>query len=232
MVKIFTMDGRKALVLGGTGLTGSLLVQELLENPAYEKVTCYVRQFSGRTHPKLVEQVVKLDSYQGLCEADDVFCCLGATIKTVKTREAFQLVDLDAPLHLAKLQLAAGSQRFLVMSAAGADENSSVFYNRVKGKLEKGLKELGYPLLVIFQPSFILGKRKEVRPLERLGIQVAKWLSPILISRFKKYLPVQAHAIAKAMVHYALNSRNGVYTIPSDRIKAWEQPPTKPDQGN
>lgn len=226
------MEARKALVLGGTGLTGSLLVQELLAHPGYEKITCYVRKPSGLSHPKLVEQVVKLDSHQGLTEADDVFCCLGATIKTVKTREAFQLVDLHAPLHIAKLQLAAGSQRFLVVSAAGANENSSVFYNRVKGKLEKGLKGLGYPLLVILQPSFILGQRKESRPLEKLGLTVAQWLSPLLISRFKKYIPVQAAAIAKALVHYAWNSRNGVYTIPSDRIKAWEQPATRQDQGN
>ncbi|MDO9156486.1 MAG: hypothetical protein Q7U17_06415, partial [Sediminibacterium sp.] len=157
-------------------------------------------------------------------EADDVYCCLGATIKTVKTREAFTLIDLYAPLHIAKLQLSAGSKRFLVISAAGANPKSSVFYNKTKGRLEEALKQLNYSSIYIFQPSFILGPRKETRWLEELGIFFALKAIPIMKGRFKKYIPVHAKAIARSMAYFASHSKTGIHIIPSHIIKQWEKP--------
>lgn len=216
------MPQRKALLLGATGLTGSFLLEELLQSELYSEVTVYVRKPLDQKHPKLKEQLVDFNTIQTWVEADDIFCCLGATIKTVKTKEAFTKVDLIAPLQIAKLQLAAGSKRFLVMSAAGADANSKVFYNKVKGQLEAGLKKMNYSSLYIFQPSFILGERKEKRTMEQIGIAIAKFVSPILKGKFKKYLPVEASAIAKSMLHFAKNANIGAHTIPSNIIKKWE----------
>jgi uncharacterized protein YbjT (DUF2867 family) len=215
---------RKALVLGASGLTGSYLLEILLESELYSQVTIYVRRPLGRSHPKLVEQLINFATIESWTEADDVYCCLGATIKTVKTREAFTLVDLYAPLHIAKLQLSAGSKRFLVVSAAGANPKSSVFYNKTKGRLEEALKQLNYSSIYIFQPSFILGPRKESRWLEELGIFFALKAIPIMKGRFKKYIPVHAKAIARSMVYFASNSKTGVHIIPSHIIKQWEKP--------
>ncbi len=215
---------RKALVLGASGLTGSYLLEILLESNFYSQVTIYVRKPLGRSHPKLVEQLVNFATIESWTNADDVFCCLGATIKTVKTREAFTLVDLYAPLHIAKLQLSAGSKRFLVVSAAGANPKSSVFYNKTKGRLEEALKQLNYSSIYIFQPSFILGPRKESRWLEEIGIFFALKAIPIMKGRFKKYIPVHAKAIARSMAYFATHSKTGIHTIPSHIIKQWEQP--------
>lgn len=215
---------RKALVLGASGLTGSYLLEMLLESEVYSQVTIYVRNSLGRSHPKLVEQLINFATIESWTNADDVFCCLGATIKTVKTREAFTLVDLYAPLHIAKLQLSAGSKRFLVVSAAGANPKSSVFYNKTKGRLEESLKQLNYSSIYIFQPSFILGPRKESRWLEELGIFFALKAIPIMRGRFKKYIPVHAKAIARSMTYFATHSKTGIHTIPSNIIKQWEKP--------
>lgn len=215
---------RKALVLGASGLTGSYLLEILLESELYSQVTIYVRRPLGRSHPKLVEQLINFATIESWTEADDVYCCLGATIKTVKTREAFTLVDLYAPLHIAKLQLSAGSKRFLVVSAAGANPKSSVFYNKTKGRLEEALKQLNYSSIYIFQPSFILGPRKESRWLEELGIFFALKAIPIMKGRFKKYIPVHAKAIARSMAYFASHSKTGIHIIPSNIIKQWEQP--------
>ena len=215
---------RKALVLGASGLTGSYLLEILLESELYSQVTIYVRRPLGRSHPKLVEQLINFATIESWTEADDVYCCLGATIKTVKTREAFTLVDLYAPLHIAKLQLSAGSKRFLVVSAAGATPKSSVFYNKTKGRLEEALKQLNYSSIYIFQPSFILGPRKESRWLEELGIFFALKAIPIMKGRFKKYIPVHAKAIARSMAYFASHSKTGIHIIPSHIIKQWEQP--------
>lgn len=218
------MVERKALVLGASGLTGSYLLEILLESDFYSQVTIYVRKPLGRSHPKLVEQLVNFATIESWTNADDVYCCLGATIKTVKTREAFTLVDLYAPLHIAKLQLSAGSKRFLVVSAAGANPKSSVFYNKTKGRLEEALKQLNYSSIYIFQPSFILGPRKESRWLEEIGIFFALKAIPIMKGRFKKYIPVHAKAIARSMAYFATHSKTGIHTIPSHIIKQWEQP--------
>ncbi len=215
---------RKALVLGASGLTGSYLLEILLESELYSQVTIYVRRPLGRSHPKLVEQLINFATIESWTEADDVYCCLGATIKTVKTREAFTLIDLYAPLHIAKLQLTAGSKRFLVVSAAGANPKSSVFYNKTKGRLEEALKQLNYSSIYIFQPSFILGPRKESRWLEELGIFFALKAIPIMKGRFKKYIPVHAKAIARSMAYLASHSKTGIHVIPSNIIKQWEKP--------
>lgn len=221
---------RKALVLGASGLTGSYLLEMLLESDLYSQVTIYVRKPLGRVHPKLVEQLVNFATIESWTEADDVYCCLGATIKTVKTREAFTLIDLHAPLHIAKLQLYGGSKRFLVITAAGANPKSSVFYNRTKGKLEEALKQLNYSSIYIFQPSFILGPRKESRWLEELGIFFALKAMPIMKGRFKKYIPVHAKAIARCMLYFAGHSKTGIHTIQSHIIKQWEKPDFVPNQ--
>ena len=218
------MVQRKALVLGASGLTGSYLLEILLESELYSQVTVYVRRPLGRSHPKLVEQLINFATIESWTEADDVYCCLGATIKTVKTREAFTLIDLYAPLHIAKLQLSAGSKRFLVISAAGANPKSSVFYNKTKGRLEEALKQLNYSSIYIFQPSFILGPRKETRWLEELGIFFALKAIPIMKGRFKKYIPVHAKAIARSMAYFASHSKTGIHIIPSHIIKQWEKP--------
>jgi uncharacterized protein YbjT (DUF2867 family) len=215
---------RKALVLGASGLTGSYLLEMLLESEVYSQVTIYVRRPLGRSHPKLVEQLINFATIESWTDSDDVYCCLGATIKTVKTREAFTLVDLYAPLHIAKLQLSAGSKRFLVVSAAGANPKSSVFYNKTKGRLEEALKQLNYSSIYIFQPSFILGPRKESRWLEEIGIFLALKAIPIMKGRFKKYIPVHAKAIARSMTYFATHSKTGIHTIPSHIIKQWEKP--------
>ena len=85
---------RKALVLGASGLTGSYLLEILLESELYSQVTIYVRRPLGRSHPKLVEQLINFATIESWTDADDVYCCLRATSKTVKTRAAFTLVDL------------------------------------------------------------------------------------------------------------------------------------------
>ena len=218
---------RKALVLGASGLTGSYLLEILLASEQYSQVTVYVRRPLGKSHPKLVEEIVNFETIQTWVDVEDVYCCLGATIKSVKTREAFTLVDFEAPLRIAQLQLMAGSKRFLVVSATGANARSSIFYNRTKGKLEDSLKQLNYSSIYIFQPSFILGPRKESRWLEEIGFLLhSKQFQSC--GEIKKYIPVHAKAIARSMVYHATNSKTGIYTIPSNIIKQWEKPDFNP----
>ena len=216
------MQTKTALILGASGLTGQHLLELLLNDPLYAQITIYVRKPVHISHPKLVQQIVDFEKLDTAVDVTDVFCCLGTTIKKAGSQDAFRQVDLIYPQKIAALQLAAGSQRFLVISAVGADANSSIFYSRTKGQLEAALTALGYPCLCIFRPSFIMGDRAERRVGETIGIFIAKLISPILVGPFKKYKPVAALALAKSMQDAAHKFSNGVHIIASDQINSFK----------
>lgn len=204
-----------ALIAGASGLTGGYLLNGLLESPTYSSVIAYVRKKSGLTHPKLKEIVVDWDTLPEPVTADDVFCCLGTTIKKAGSQEAFRKVDYDYPLQLAKIQFRGGSQQFLLVSAIGADATSSIFYSRVKGELENAVQAIGYKSVHIFRPSFIAGPRKESRPGERIGLAIFSWLAPLFIGSLKKYAPIHAEHIARAMLRTAEKNESGVHVYDS-----------------
>ena len=216
------MQQKTALILGASGLTGQHLLELLLNDPLYTQITIYVRKPVHISHPKLVQQIVDFEKLDTAVEATDVFCCLGTTIKKAGSQNAFKQVDLIYPQKIAALQLAAGSQKFLVISAVGADANSSIFYSRTKGQLEKALTLLRYPCLCIFRPSFIMGDRAERRVGEKIGIFIAQLISPLLIGPLKKYKPVSALALAKSMQDAAHQFSNGIHVITSDQSKSSE----------
>lgn len=211
-----------ALIIGASGLTGNILLSLLLNSNHYTKVIAYVRTPLKMEHDKLVQQIVNFDTIHNGITADDVFCCLGTTIKKAKTKTAFEKVDYFYPLKIAQLQHKAGSKHFFLISAMGASLQSSFFYSKVKGKLERDIMHIGYEALYIFRPSLIVGNRNEHRTGEKIAIALMQFLNPLLFGPFKKFQSVEASAIAKAMLHFAENSTLGNHTILSDEIKKLE----------
>ncbi|QHJ70292.1 oxidoreductase [Planococcus halotolerans] len=215
------MSGKSALIAGATGLTGSKLVEVLLDRPEYDKITVFVRRPLTLEHPKL-EQIhvdyYRLDDYKKHFQVDDVFCCLGTTIKKAGSQKAFRRVDYDYPVALAQLAKSAGAKNFLVVSAMGADSRSNIFYNRVKGQMEDSLKKMELPALHIFRPSLLLGDRKEFRLGEKVASLISPVFSPLLRGGMKKYKPIQAEQVAKAMCTAAQTESGGIQVYPSDRI--------------
>jgi uncharacterized protein YbjT (DUF2867 family) len=127
------------------------------------------------------------------------------------------------PLRVAALQLAAGSTQFNLISAVGASEKSGVFYSRIKGEVEQALQRMGFPQLNIFRPSIIIGERDERRTGEKIALGMARVIAPLLIGSLRKYRPVTALAIARAMLHYAHAAEQGIHIITSDQIQLFEQ---------
>lgn len=212
------MEPRTALLLGASGLTGQILLNLLLDDPFYTHVIVYVRKAVKVSHPKLEQQIVHYDKLDTAVQADDVFCCLGTTIKKAGSQQVFRQVDLVYPQKVAELQVNAGSQRLFVISALGADEHSSIFYSRTKGQLEKALMTLGYSCLCIFRPSLIMGERDEKRIGEQIGKVIAKIIEPILIGFLRKYRAVTALSLAKSMLDAAHHYTEGEHIITSDTI--------------
>ena len=216
------MNNKTAILLGASGLVGSFLLDILLNSEEYRSVIIFVRKEIGLKHSKLTEHIIdfdQLDKYADLVQADDLFCCLGTTIKQAKTREAFKLVDYYYPLKFAEMAKKNGVTQFLMVTSIGANDTSSVFYLKTKGECEEAIKKLNLSSTSIFRPSSLLGPRKVVRPQERIGEIVMKVFSFCLIGKLKKYRPIQAQRVAEAMSIVAQSPKQGFTIYESDQIQ-------------
>jgi uncharacterized protein YbjT (DUF2867 family) len=209
---------RTALLAGSTGLIGNQLLHLLLEDPGYDKVIALSRKPLELTHQKLQNVVLEGDQLKqhNNLMAQDVFCCLGTTIRQAKTKEAFRKIDYDYPLELAKTVHANGAKQFLLVSALGSDKNSKIFYNRVKGEVESAIAAVGFNSFHIFKPSLLVGPRKE----QRSGEDAAKVFYKIfgfLIP--KKYKGIESIKVARAMLAKAKENQSGTFAHESDYLQ-------------
>ncbi len=194
---------RSALIAGATGLVGGFLLDSLLKEDLYHHVGALVRRPLDRQHPKLRSVVADFDRLDETADdfrVDDVFCCLGTTIKTAGSQAAFRKVDHDYVATIARLGRAAGARRFLLVSSIGADASTSNFYLSVKGAAEDAALACGYPELHVFRPGQLTGPRLENRPGERAAILVTRLVTPLLGGGLRRYRPVHARTVALAMV--------------------------------
>lgn len=213
---------RRALVVGATGLVGQHLVDQLLKVANYSEVRVLVRNPLGKKHPKLREIQFNFQQPEAeLVQGDDVFCCLGTTMKKAGSKEAFHTVDYEYPLLVARLAHQNGAQCFLIVTAMGADPKSFFYYNQVKGEVEEDLKKTGFDCLHFIRPSLLLGKRNEMRMGEKVGEVVMKILDPVMVGPLKKYKAIEAARVAKAMVALAQRPAKGVFVHPSDELQAY-----------
>lgn len=213
---------QKAVVVGATGLIGKELVQLLLRDSAYTSVTVLVRRCIGISDPKLHEKLIDFDLLDKVdvdMNGADVYCALGTTRKDSGSQEAFRRVDYTYPLALARMAKHQGARGFIIVSAIGADSSSRTFYVRVKGELEDALKELKLPALHIFRPSLLLGDREQFRFGERMAQISSKIFMPLFVGVLRKYKPISAGSVAKAMLLAAKSGQSGTHIYESDEIE-------------
>lgn len=204
---------RTAIVFGSTGLVGSHLLTYLLKSKDYGKIINFVRRPSGLRDEKMIELVVDFEKpaeFSHRIVGDDIFLCIGTTMAKAGSKEAFLKVDYTYNLNAAQSAFQNGIKKCLLVSAIGADEKSSVFYSKVKGKLEKDISSLGFESLDIFRPSLLLGNRSEFRPGEKIAVLASIFFRPLFHIFKSVYTPIHADIVANAMLMAALSKTNGV----------------------
>lgn len=202
-----SIGDKKAIVIGATGLVGQALVNELQQSDEFHSVTVVVRKKSDilDSYSKITQLVVEdllLLNDEDVNAYTHAFSCLGSTIKQAGSKQAFYAIDYEINAHFADL-IQDKNIHFLIVSALGANANSPVFYNKVKGELENYLKSLSIYKLSIFQPSLLIGKRSEMRFVEDMAqtlfkLVEKKWTKPF------KFKPVTAEQLAHTMLVSAL----------------------------
>ncbi len=208
------MMNKTALLFGATGLTGSALLNELLKEDKISLVKIFVRKPTGIAHPKLQEIILDFDKMDKAEEikGDYLFSCLGTTLKKAGSKEVQQKIDRDYPVRIAQIAAKNGVGKYLAVSSVGADAQSGNFYLRTKGEMENGVIEaMTKDKTRIFRPSFLLGDRKESRIGEKIGIALAKFLNPLIISVFRKYKGIEVTQLSKSMLYTALTNKSGLF---------------------
>lgn len=210
---------RRAIVAGATGLVGRSLVARLCADPSVTAVHALVRRGFDHADPKLHVHVVDFTALPALPQADEVYLALGTTIKQAGSQAGFRAVDFDANLAVARAACAAGARRIGLVSAAGADPASRVFYSRVKGELEQALSALPLEALVIARPSLLLGERAALGQARRIGehwaARLDRWLRPLIPARYRG---IAATDVAAALAD-AVPAAHGRRVLASDAMQ-------------
>lgn len=208
---------KTALLLGATGLVGSHLLRQLLDDPRYETVVALTRRPLDVEHPNLRQEIIDFDQPDpARIRGDDLFCALGTTLRKAGSKEAQYRIDCTYPYEIGKIGRQNGVQQYLLVSSVGADAGSSNFYLRTKGELEEKLKALDFPAFVSARPSFLLGQRSEFRLGEKIGIALAVALAPLIP---KKYRGIQAAQVAAALIALANQGLRGAHLVESDQLQ-------------
>jgi len=212
---------KTAIIIGTTGLTGSLLLQRLLNDKRYKSIKLLSRNSCNIKHLKVEEHLIdlfELEKHEDLFIADEVFCCVGTTKAKTPDQETYLKIDYGIPVTLAKICIKKGIETFLVISAMGANKSSKLFYNRTKGRMEEDVLREKIKNTYILQPSLITGNRTEKRIGEIIAKILMALLNPFLIGKFKKYKSIKAETIANTMIWLANNNyKSG--RISSDEIQ-------------
>ncbi|NVK26182.1 MAG: NAD(P)H-binding protein [Gammaproteobacteria bacterium] len=198
---------KTAIVIGSTGVVGRELIQQLLDTEQYNSVLSFSRSplnldSEVRNQNKLTEYLVEFDNpeqWQELVSGNDVFCCIGTTLKQAGSKEKQRQIDLELPSKFAHIAKQNGAEQFILVSSTGANPKSNSFYLRLKGKLEQAIINLDFKRTVIVRPSVIVGKRPDNRLGEKLSIvllSALKWLP--IINKFRPISGAQvAHSISQ-----------------------------------
>ena len=217
------MREKIATIVGATGMIGNYLLEALLKDDYFTTVRIIVRRPYPKTDPKMEVKLVDFNDSESfklaLEESDIIFCCIGTTQKNVKgDNSLYRKIDYDIPLKAARFGKEAGCEKFIVITSVGANSHSSTFYLKLKGELENAIHSVGMQAVHIFQPSMLLGERKEKRTGEKLLQGSTKLISGLFVGSLRKFKAIHGKTVANAMLNAAKKNDKGFFRYTYDEI--------------
>ena len=208
-----------ALILGGTGLVGSQLVQLLIEDKRFETVELLTRRELNERELKVLTHVVDFNNLEILpliSKVDILFIAFGSTMKKAGSKAKQIEIDVDIPTKVMQLAKKYGIEKCVLISSLGVSAKSPFFYSRMKAQLDENARKIGFDELIIIKPSMLDGNRTEKRLGEKLSISIGNFLGKTGL--INKYRPVEVINVAKCMIQSIIELPNGTFEIPSNEI--------------
>ena len=165
-----------SIIAGSTGLIGGNVIKVLSNKK--QSAIALTRRSIPNLPSNITEMIIDFDTFEkngSLPSCNNVFICLGTTIKTAGSKENFRKVDIDYCLSIARKAKESGAETLSLISSIGANSSSKNFYLRTKGELEESIQNLGFLTVNIFRPSFLVGERSEKRLAEKIAIKLARF---------------------------------------------------------
>jgi uncharacterized protein YbjT (DUF2867 family) len=217
------MSKRTVVVAGSTGAIGRQLMALLIASPRFEKIIVLHHRPTPYAGQVKVEQLVVEFAAIPVPTAEDdieaVFCCVGTTQKKAGSTEAFQRVDRDVPIALARWAAANNAASFVGVSSVDARAAARSVYLKTKGEMEMGVATAGVRSTYILRPSLLAGGREEYRLAERVGNRVLAVIGPVMLGPLRKYRAVHTKTVARAMLACADQHAPGVHIVESDVVQ-------------
>ena len=218
------MDNKVSLIAGSTGFLGSKILNSLSKEDT--KTYCLSRRKNNNNQKSIEELIIdfeSLDEFE-LPKIEHVYLCLGYELRAWelivmpdKLKKPFYKVDYEYTLNIAKKSLDAGAKSISLVSAVGANTDSTSFYLKTKGELEEEIKKLPFETINIFQPGHLAGRinwqRKKNDPrLDVFAFEIASlFIDPLMINCLRKFRSIKAEELAKFIVKKTNEDTKGTF---------------------
>ena len=217
------MNNNTFLIAGSTGFLGSKVLNFLSKEDT--KIYCLSRRKNMLDHKNIEELIIDFETLEELelPKIDHIFLCLGYELRAwellfmpEKLKKSFYKVDYEYTLNIAKKSLDVGASSVSLISAVGANKNSSSFYLKTKGDLENEIKKLSFKTINIFQPGHLAGRIDWQRKKNDFRIDVSafdiasKFFDPFMFGVFKKYRSINAVKLAEFLIEVSKENKKGI----------------------
>ena len=215
------MKFKQVTLFGATGLIGGYLLEFLLKDSDIHLINLVGRKPFHLQHDKINNIVIDFEDVHSISDSIEgseiVFVSIGTTMSKVNGNKLkYKSVDFDIIFNIANACKQKNISQFLYVSSLGANPNSSNFYLRLKGEIDKAVAELNLNSTCIFRPSVLLGKRNESRPGEKI-LQFVMPLLDFMIPSDSK--AIKAEDVAKSMLNSTKNYKRGLQIYQYNQIK-------------
>lgn len=194
------MKNYNIIITGATGMVGEGVLLHCLVDENIASVLSISRRPLSIKHPKLKELLVKdfnaIDEYfDELKGYDACFYCAGVSSVGMDEAQYTQITYTTTIAFAKTSQKANPNMVFSFVSGAHTKIDGKQMWQRVKGKTEADLMQLGFKSVYNFRPGFM-------KPVK--GQQHVKWFFKPLIAIFPLLLPSQSltlHQVGQAMIN-------------------------------
>ena len=217
-----------AMLLGATGNVGGHILHLLVQSPLCKKVVVVTRRnVAELAIPKVQQVVVNMDRLEEELAphakgVDIALAAFGVGKGSAKMAdEEVRKIEITYPTAFASAAKAGGARVLAMMTAVGADSQSSTKYLRIIGDKEKKSKELEFDFVGLYRPAVILGNSNTPSALGFV-VPLFHWALP------SRYHSIHKNDLARAMVaqseqaFFALAQSKGS-EVPAVKILEYEQ---------